>query len=131
MNEVQIAKQLKKIRVAFPRQKYYETKEDLEVLIDLWKDSLGYYTDEVVSMAIRNYIQENTYAPTIADIKKELTEIKKEWQHEISVLDEWIQKAENILKCDNAPRKGDEEKDLKKWKEEKERLTKFKLFEDD
>lgn len=148
MNKTEIAKQLKKISVAFPSKKLYETKEDLELLIDLWDECLGDYTEEVVSMAIKNYVIENTYAPTIGDIEKEIQAIIKDWKDQTNTLSCWIRKDEEDIaqherivetrgeKAEDSwgyiyPKELEEKKKyLEKEKKELKELEEFKIWDD-
>lgn len=149
MNKAEIAKQLKKISVAFPNKKLYETKEDLELLIDLWDECLGNYTEEVVSMAIRNYVIENTYAPTIGDIEKEIQAIIKDWKDQTNTFSSWIRKDEEDIAWHEkiVQTRGDKAEDswgylypeelenkkkyLEKAKKELKDLEEFKFYEDE
>lgn len=131
MNKKQIVKQIKKLSVAFPSKKTFETEEELDLLLELWEDCLGMYTDEVVSMAIRNYILDNTYAPTIADIDREVHKIKSDYSNKIEMLTQYIRQESQILLCEKAMRDGEKSKRIESWQKELDELKGFKIYDYD
>lgn len=68
---------LKKLKFAYQRESFLAEQEAL----DLWLERLGDCKKEILEVAVGNYIDKNTYQPTIADIRAEYKKIVEAREH--------------------------------------------------
>lgn len=76
MNKIEAARILKKIDLLFRKSNNSPlTDEDIEILIDTWAKNFREEQFESVEEALNAHIKKSTYAPTIADLKREISRI--------------------------------------------------------
>lgn len=67
---------VKKLKIAYRRDDFFDGKD----MVDLWYERLGNANPKILATAVNNYIDNNTFQPTIADIKSECRKIEEHIQ---------------------------------------------------
>lgn len=66
------------IQTAYPYFHKSAAKSEIELTIDLWASTFMNVRYEIVMLAVKKLIATNTFAPTIAEVKKKIEQIRYE-----------------------------------------------------
>ena len=129
MNKQAVLKMIDKIRVAYPSRKYYESKEDLKTLVDMWLDLFDIFTEEFMNKALNRALRKSDYPPTFSVIDTSVDELLEEHRRAVSDARDQVKWVENrLLYCQEDEKPMFEES--KKLEEERlKRLEEFKIYD--
>lgn len=127
MNRADTMKLIDKIRVAYPGKKYFETKEDLSQLVDIWLEMFGDYTTKFMQKVVNTAIKKCDYPPTFSALNASVEELFQRHRKETIETRETIKRHEQQIEWT----KNDEERAWleKSMKEEEEHLEELESFE--
>lgn len=77
MTQEDVQKLIKILQLNYPATYRGMTASDLKALIILWHDTFKEYDAKIVSEALKAYIKENEYPPTIAGLQKRIEKIER------------------------------------------------------
>ena len=75
MNRLETVKMFALFKAAYPRFYISITKEEANMQISIWAELLADVPYQIVEIAAKKLLLESVYPPTIADIRKQITEV--------------------------------------------------------
>lgn len=132
MNRTDVTKLIDKIRVAYPGKKYFETKDDLAKMIDIWLEMFEVYSPKFMGMVVTRAIRTSDYPPTFSTIAACLDELQTDYQKQIRDTKESIAYWETCLECSRDNEEREKYLNNKNAAEEELKdLEEFKFYEDE
>lgn len=129
MNRADVIKCISKIRIAYPNKKYYETKEDLASLIDLWLEVFAPFKAEAMNKAVINAIARCDFPPTISSINSCLNDLMDEHRITINSTRDSIKHWEMMADMSKGEEKERYEKYLEEYRQTLKRLEEYEFFD--
>jgi hypothetical protein len=89
MTEKEVVKLFVLLTAAYPRFDTFSDPEKTRPVIKLWAEMLADIPYEVVEVAVKKFILESSYPPTIAEIRKQAMEIATSPEDKIGSAEAW------------------------------------------
>jgi hypothetical protein len=77
------------LMISYPKFYPAEEKDKLRMTIELWAEMLGDIPFDIVQVAVKKLILENSYPPTIADVRKQIADIMTDPEDRIDASTAW------------------------------------------